>query len=124
TPSEIAGELYFVNDYYDQLSYVGYKSIQTLKKGNLDFYILFKSKKIPESIGFPRLLMNEKSYALQDLEGYSIARYSNNRLVMRFGSYNYPIFLTEFKDEVDHKGTFQTVNGTSHMIYRQAGGQG
>src|SRR5690554_7251506 len=52
--------------------------------------ILFKSKKIPEQIGFPRLLMNEKSYALQNLEDYSIARYSNGKLVMRFGGYNYP----------------------------------
>src|SRR5690554_7832469 len=67
-PSSIAENLYFVTDYYDQLSYIGHRKILKADSTQLDFFILFKSKKIPEQIGFPRLLMNEKSYALQNLE--------------------------------------------------------
>ncbi|HLV41452.1 MAG TPA: HAMP domain-containing sensor histidine kinase [Brumimicrobium sp.] len=121
--SSIADELYFVNDYYDQLSYIGHKKILRDDSTQLDFFILFKSKKIPEKIGFPRLLMNEKSYALQNLEDYSIARYSNDRLVMRFGSYNYPTSIKFFNDNYIKKSGFVTAKGVNHLVYRQDDGQ-
>lgn len=120
--SSIAEGLYFVEDYYKQLSYLGHKKIE-LEEGNyVDFYILFKSKKIPEKIGFPRLLMNEQSYALQYLEDYSIARFSNGKLVMRFGEYNFPtnIGASKFKKV---KNGFLTHKGFSHFIYQQDDGQ-
>ncbi|RYM35418.1 HAMP domain-containing protein [Brumimicrobium glaciale] len=121
--SSIAEELYFVKDYYDQLSYIGRREIIRSDSSKLDFYILFKSKKIPEQIGFPRLLMNEKSYALQDLEDYSIARYSNDKLVMRFGSYNFPTSMTYFQKQFSKKAGFITIEGMSHLIYQQDDGQ-
>ena len=123
TASSIAENLYFVNDYYNQLSYIGRKEIIRSDSSKLNFYILFKSKKIPEQIGFPRLLMNEKSYALQDLEDYSIARYSNDRLVMRFGSYNFPTNMTYFQNQFDKQAGFITIEGMSHLIYQQDDGQ-
>ncbi|PWH85558.1 sensor histidine kinase [Brumimicrobium oceani] len=121
--SSIAEDLYFVKDYYDQLSYIGRREITRSDSTKLFFYILFKSKKIPEQIGFPRLLMNEKSYALQDLEDYSIARYSNDKLVMRFGSYNFPTRINYFKDKLDKSSGFVETDGLSHLIYQQEDGQ-
>src|SRR5690554_1988578 len=123
TPSSIADQLYFVTDYYDQLSYIGHRKILRPDSTQLDFFILFKSKKIPEKIGFPRLLMNEKSYALQNLEDYSIARYSNDKLVMRFGNYNYPTSIKFFNDKYIKKSGFTTINGVNHLVYRQDDGQ-
>lgn len=123
TPSSIADQLYFVTDYYDQLSYVGHKEILRSDSTMLDFFMLFKSKKIPEKIGFPRLLMNEKSYALQNLEDYSIARYSNDKLVMRFGNYNYPTSINFFSNKFLKKSGFITINGINHLVYRQDDGQ-
>lgn len=122
--STIADQLYYVKDYHDQLSYIGKRSIEKTDGEKLDFYILFKSKKIPEKIGFPRLLMNEKSYALQNLEEYSIARYSNNQLVMKFGTYDYPRNMNAFKDKIDTKPTFYTVAGINHLVYKQEDGLG
>ncbi|WP_159038542.1 ATP-binding protein [Brumimicrobium mesophilum] len=121
--SSIAKELYFVNDYYDQISYIGRREITLSDNSKLDFYIIFKSKKIPEQIGFPRLLMNEKSYALQDLEDYSIARYSNGRLVMRFGDYNYPTKMSFFQKQFGTQSGFTTIEGMNHLIYQQEDGQ-
>ena len=121
--SSIADDLYFIKDYHDQLSYVGYREIIRSDSSKLDFYILFKSKKIPEQIGFPRLLMNEKSYALQDLEDYSIARYSNDQLVMRFGGYNFPTNISYFQNQFNKKAGFVTIKGMSHLIYQQEDGQ-
>jgi len=123
-PSSIANQLYFINDYYDQLSYISHHNIEKTNGEELAFYILFKSKKIPEKIGFPRLLMNEKSYVLQNLEGYSIARYANHELVMRFGDFNYPMKLNSFKDKVDSKPTFKSQEGMSHLIYKETESQG
>lgn len=121
--SPIAEDLFFVKDYYDQLSYIGRREIIRSDSSKLNFYILFKSKKIPEQIGFPRLLMNEKSYALQDLEDYSIARYSNDKLVMRFGGYNFPTSITYFQKQFNKKAGFITIEGMSHLIYQQDDGQ-
>lgn len=122
--STIANQLYFIQDYFDQLSYISYRKITKNNGEGLNFYILFKSKKIPEKIGFPRLLMNEKSNVLQSLEGYSIARYANHKLVMRFGTYNYPMNMDSFKDRVDSKPTFRSFKGISHLIYKKAEDQG
>lgn len=122
-PSSIAENLYFITDYYNQLSYVGHQKILRPDSTSLDFFILFRSKKIPENIGFPRLLMNEKSYALQNLEDYSIARYSNDKLVMRFGNYNYPTSIQFFNNHYLKKSGFITLNGVNHLVYRQNDGQ-
>lgn len=121
--SSIAKNLYFVVDYHDQLSYIGHQKITTLEGEKVDLYILFKSKKIPENIGFPRLLMNEQSYALQDLEDYSIARYSNNTLVMRYGGFNYPTSMDGHFKKTGKNSKFLTINGVNHFVYSQDDGQ-
>lgn len=123
TASSITDDLYFITDYYDQLSYIGHREITNVDGSKLDFYVLFKSKKIPEQIGFPRILMNEKTYALQDLEDYSIARYSKGELVMRFGSYNFPTTIEYFTGKMNVKTGFLTTGGMSHLVYQQNGGQ-
>lgn len=117
--SSIADNLYYVNDYFDRMSYISKESVTVSDSVKLNFYITFRSKKIPEQIGFPRLLMNEKSYALEDLEEYSIARYSGGKLIMHFGGYNYPTRLHSFNDEVGDKPGFIVSNEMSHYVYKQ-----
>lgn len=120
TPSSITKGLYFVNDYYKHLSYVGKKIITTSTGEKLSFYILFQSKKIPEQIGFPRLLMNKSSYVLEYLENYSFARYFNGELVMQIGSYNFPTIIELIHPNKKEKTTkFVNRNGMSHLVYRQ-----
>lgn len=121
--SAIAKDLYFIHDYYHQLSYLGHCHLTLSDSSQVDFYILFKSKKIPEKIGFPRLLMNEKSNALQNIEAYSLARYSKGKLVMRYGEYNYPIILQAIPNVKTITSGFVNYKGFSHFIYQQEGGQ-
>ena len=121
--SSIASDLYYIEDYHDRLSYVANENIEPKKGDTVQLFILFRSKKIPEQIGFPRLLMNEKTYALDDLEDYSIARYSEGDLVMRFGSYNYPTQQNVFTNNHSIKKGFVTANGVSHYIYQEESGQ-
>jgi two-component system nitrogen regulation sensor histidine kinase NtrY len=121
--SSIANHMYYIEDYHDRLSYVVKETIQSKQGNNVELYILFRSKKIPEQIGFPRLLMNEKTYALDDLEDYSIARYSEGDLVMRFGSYNYATKQSVFTNNHGLNRGFVTANNVSHYIYQEESGQ-
>jgi hypothetical protein len=63
--------------------------------------------------------MNEKSYALEDLEEYSIARYSGGQLIMNFGGFDYASRLESFYDHFEGKSGFHTVNNVSHYVYTQ-----
>lgn len=88
--SEIEPSIFFVKDYKDQFSYIIRLPIKA-KNGTVAlFFCALKSKKIPEEIGFPRLLISSKEQVLGNLLHYSIARYHNNRLVAKYGNFNYP----------------------------------
>lgn len=122
-PSEIADNLFYVEDYVNQLSYISSDTLRNKYDENYSFYILFRSKKIPEHIGFPRLLMNEKSYALDDLAEYSIARYSGDKLVMRFGNYNYPTSREALVEQLGEKDGFMQRDEMSHLMQTQGNDQ-
>ena len=117
--SSIADNLFYVEDYVDQLSYISRDTLKQKDGTRYTYYILFRSKKIPEHIGFPRLLMNEKSYALDDLAEYSIARYSGDKLVMRFGNYNYPTSRKALIQQLGKNEGFMQSNEMSHYIQAQ-----
>ncbi|MGB0914711.1 MAG: ATP-binding protein [Crocinitomicaceae bacterium] len=90
TVSEIDSNVYFINDYTNQYSYV---IKQELEGKNGEPGILFctlKSKKIPEEIGFPRLLVSSKANVFESLESYSIAKYHEGKMITKYGSFNYP----------------------------------
>ena len=118
-PSSIADNLFYIKDYFDRMSYIAREKVNINDSTELSLYIIFRSKKIPEQIGFPRLLMNEKSYALEDLEVYSIARYSGGQLIMNFGDFDYATRFQSFFDQFNGKTGFHTVGDVSHYIYTQ-----
>ncbi|MEX2485565.1 MAG: HAMP domain-containing sensor histidine kinase [Brumimicrobium sp.] len=121
--SSFSEALYFIENYYDRLSYVAKQPLKSKSGEKITLFILFRSKKIPEQIGFPRLLMNETSYALKDLEDYSIARYSNGKLVMRFGNFNYPTRQDNFTNKYKLENGFTSSENVSHYIYQKEGNQ-
>lgn len=112
------GELgiYFIDDYEDKLSYIAREIV--VQNGDTAYlYATFKSKRIPEQIGFPRLLINDNANVLEELEGYSLAKYVLGTLVMRYNEYNYPldenVFIHSFKRQ---KGFVEDAE-FSHFIY-------
>lgn len=98
TIAELSSELFIVNDYFDQLSYISKQELIFSDNTPVWLFIEFRSKKIPEELGLPRLLINKTANVLDDLEEYSIARYANNNLVMRFGEINYPLTFQAFNE--------------------------
>lgn len=90
--SEIDSNIYFINDYTKQYSYIIRQEIYSKDSIPAILFCTLKSKKIPEEIGFPRLLISSKANVLESLESYSIGKYHNGRLIAKYGSFKYPSF--------------------------------
>lgn len=91
TKSEIDPDLYIIED--DQSQYVycfKLKIFNADSSEQVNLYGGLKSKRIPEEIGFPRLLISDKTNVFEALSGYSIAKYLNNRLIRNEGEAEYP----------------------------------
>jgi len=88
--SEINPNIYFVTDYKDQYSYIIRQEIGDVEGEQGFLFCTLKSKKIPEEIGFPRLLISSKANVMESLEDYSIAKYQDDQLLTKYGDFNYP----------------------------------
>jgi two-component system, NtrC family, nitrogen regulation sensor histidine kinase NtrY len=115
-PSEFSEELFQVIDNFERLSYVGKIEIP-LQGEQLFLYVKIQSKRIPEQIGFPRILINSSAQVMDELENYSIARYFNDELVMRFGGYNFPVVLSALKSDLSPTSKFSMYDGLNHYLY-------
>lgn len=119
--SELDSNLFLIKDYKSQFSYVGKEYINVINK-KLCVFITFKSKLIPEEIGFPRLLISDKAKVLESLENYSIAKYHNNVLTTNYGTCSFPYEIHKlFNKKSDPKlheqpYAFFTKDGYDHYV--------
>jgi two-component system nitrogen regulation sensor histidine kinase NtrY len=90
SPSEIDTNLFFISDYTGHYSYIIRQPLFTNDSTQVLLMCTLKSKKIPEEIGFPRLLISTKAKVFEPLQNYSIAKYYNSHLVTKYGKFNYP----------------------------------
>jgi signal transduction histidine kinase len=92
--SEINPAIFFLKDSYLGYSYL-IKQALPHNKGTLVFSL--KSKKIPEEIGFPRLLLSKQANVLNGIANYSIAKYFNGKLAKQHGEFHFPTNLSFLK---------------------------
>ncbi len=117
--SEIDTNLYYVKDYTSQFNYVFYLPLE--RNGvKVDFYGTMKSKRIPEKIGFPRLLISKQTAVFESLERYSIAKYYNNQLVLNYGTYSYPTSLKIFGDNSAGGHQWYQRDDVEHLIFKKS----
>jgi signal transduction histidine kinase len=92
--SDINPSIFFLKE-----SYLGYSYLikQTLPQNKGTLLFSLKSKKIPEEIGFPRLLLSKQANVLNGLSKYSIAKYFNGKLAKQHGSFHFPTSLSIIK---------------------------
>lgn len=114
--SEINPAIYFITDYIGQYSYIIRQDLHGKNNELAHLYITLKSKKIPEEIGYPRLLISSESSSLHHLDNYSIAKYHNNKLVSHFGFFNYPNTLKGFNRANPRHADDFNYNGYNHLI--------
>jgi len=105
---------FFIPNEFSGISYIIHLPLEVANKKVL-FLATLKSKKIPEEIGFPRLLISEKSKALLSLEDYSIAKYASGKLTKSYGTYSYEVNYKGNKSS-DKEGSFYEKEGYSHYL--------
>lgn len=117
--SEVDSNLVYIRDYTSQFNYVFFLPLE--RDGvKVHFYGTLKSKRIPEKIGFPRLLVSKQTAVYQLLEGYSIAKYYNNQLVLNYGKYSFPTDLTLFGDKDNGGYQWLQRSGFEHLIFKKS----
>lgn len=91
-PTDVEG-LYLINDYLQQTYYLAkidiYDHSITQGKAVATLYLEFYNRFLPEGIGYPELLIDERNDRSKELSAYSFARYVNGLLAYKFGSYMY-----------------------------------
>lgn len=119
-PSDVTQGLYFISDYTEKLTYLS-KFPVVYKDSTFGYLITeFRSKKFPEDIGLPSLLLDGRTSSIDQFKNYSIAKYVDDQLVSRKGDFNYPTVVSSW---------FRNVNGYrnngdySHYIHKDPAGK-
>ncbi|MDG1147521.1 MAG: ATP-binding protein [Crocinitomicaceae bacterium] len=120
TISELDSNIFFINDYTNQYSYVIRQHILGRNGERGVLFCTLKSKKIPEEIGFPRLLISSKANVFESLESYSIAKFHNGKLITKYGGFNYPSsYHLMIPTNLNQKGFFDYM-GYNHYALKKS----
>lgn len=118
--SEIDPNIFFITDYTDQYSYLIRQPLKASDTTGAVLYCTLRSKKIPEEIGFPRLLISSKAQVFESLENYSIAKYHNGRLVNKYGLYNYPSSIKPIRTWKGETQNYLDFDGYNHFVLEKS----
>jgi len=118
-PSEIDSSIFFINNYAGHFSYIIRQTFYDKDSNEVYLTCTLKSKKIPEEIGFPRLLISTKTKVFEPLQNYSIAKYYKNRLVTKYGKFNYPSSDLALNHWKDIKTGYYDSDGFNHYILKK-----
>lgn len=119
--SEVTPSIYFVKDYSDQYSYIIKEEIIGSDSTKAILFCTLKSKKIPEEIGFPRLLISSRANVLESLESYSIAKYQDDRLITKYGDFNFPsAYSIMLPGKQNPSGIFFDFGGYNHFLMKRS----
>ncbi len=119
--SEIDSFSYFIADFVDQYSYLFRMPVLNKDQDTVLFYGTFKSKRIPEEIGFPRLLISEKAKVLETLEDYSIAKYHKGKLVNQSGDFSFPTYIRALSNAPKDAKGYIDYGGYNHFMLKSSG---
>lgn len=118
--TEIDSNLHFISDNTNQYSYIVRLPILQNDSIKALLYCTLKSKKIPEGIGFPRLLISKKAQVFESLENYSIAKYHNRKLVNHYGKFNFPSSSKPIKNWKKETNHFYISDGYNHFVQQKS----
>jgi two-component system, NtrC family, nitrogen regulation sensor histidine kinase NtrY len=118
--SEISDEVFYIKDYTSQLSYICKQKIFNRDSSvHLLLFTSLKSKRIPEKIGFPRLLISNQSHVFKAIENYSIAKYYNGKLISQYGKFSYPTLDIALKESKFKSSGFFVNEGFNHYLFQK-----
>lgn len=111
-PSAVDPAVFFIENSIGGYSYIIREKLK-IEGRKYVFIVTLKSKRIPEEIGFPRLLISKNSNILSSLEKYSIAKYSGNKLIKSYGKFHFPTNLKAFP-KLEKKAAFFDFDDFNH----------
>lgn len=114
--SRISSTIFYISDYTNQYSYVIRLNLIGKHNEKATLYVTLKSKKIPEEIGYPRLLLTSQASVLSHLENYSIGKYYHGELTSSYGKFNYPRVLNSISKYKNQNTAFFDFNKNNHYI--------
>ncbi len=89
----------------------------SVNRQNLKIFIEFLSKFVPQGLGYPELLIGNESDINEYLQTYSFAKYSDEKMVYKFGNYLYSVNLATYKTNDSIPSNFVR-NKYDHYFYR------
>ncbi|MEN9744148.1 MAG: hypothetical protein RLZZ65_1953 [Bacteroidota bacterium] len=117
-PSEIEPNVFFMPHEEQGLSYV---ILIQLPKDHKTLALSLISKRIPEEMGFPRLLISDKAGISKNLDKYSIGKYAEGRLIHQNGDFNFPNTLESFPKKALSQASFEFKN-YEHTVFQSSKG--
>jgi two-component system, NtrC family, nitrogen regulation sensor histidine kinase NtrY len=118
--SEIDSNIFFITDYTSQYNYIIKQKLYGDDSTEVVYlFCSLKSKKIPEKIGFPRLLISSNAKVFESLEKYSIAKYYNGKLVSKNGKFSYPSRDKGLTKNINQASGYFDSDGYNHYLLRK-----
>jgi signal transduction histidine kinase len=122
-PSSFNSNIYFIYNSVNKLSYVIKLPVAIRNSQPIGFlFCELRSKKIPEDIGFPELLLDKPAKTggrTNVIRNYSFARYVDGMQVARFGEFNYSLTDKAYVAQDDGQEYFAFTEGHfKHMCIR------
>ena len=118
--SEITSNVFYIKDYTSQLSYITKQQI--FNRDSTKSFLLYstlKSKRIPEKIGFPRLLISNNSSVFKPIENYSTAKYYRGRLINQNGKFSYPTNEIALTHNIERASGYFDNENFNHYLFRK-----
>ncbi|MDR1898166.1 MAG: HAMP domain-containing histidine kinase [Prevotellaceae bacterium] len=117
-PLSGSSHFWFMNNYWGQIYYFGRFKFVGEDVPTFLFLELYSKPEV-EAIGYPELLKFESKGIDLELDKYSYAKYSNGKLVTKFGTCDYGFELTQKDSE---KEGFFDKDGYSHYMFSTSDG--
>ena len=118
-PSKINKNIFYVKNYTEKLIYIS--RMPVVKNDSIYGYLFteFRSKKFPEDIGLPSLLLDSRTTTFEQLKNYSLAKYVDDNLVTKKGEFNFPTTSDIWPSYI---GKFVQREGYSHYVHEEEPG--
>jgi two-component system nitrogen regulation sensor histidine kinase NtrY len=108
--------LYFIFNKHDRLDYLAFIPLSQISN-EAKLIVEFRSKNIPDRIGFQELMMNNNQFYSKLLSDYSFIRFVNNNVVDQRGDFLYKITAGEY-GKYNKKVQFYSDREYEHLLYR------
>ncbi len=112
---------YHLNNQNGRISYLGMIEYVLPDGEEICIYLELDSKLSRELLGYPELLLDGNIAGRNLFFDYSSAKYFDNQLIARTGSFNYSL-VNQFAIDSTQRYTFVGDDDHSHMIYSSEGG--